>query len=97
MVKKQEDENLTVGQKGLSQGVTKRCRLSSLTNSAVVFEPKCVGRGGVAGSQPMSTAVYKSPNKFWRSNSIFNLWFVLCVEDTPNKIDNFALPRVRVE
>ncbi len=25
------------------------------------------------GSQPMSTAVHKSPNKFWRSNSILNL------------------------
>jgi hypothetical protein len=31
--------------------------------------------GGVAGSQPMSTAVHRSPNKLWRSNSIFNLWF----------------------
>ncbi len=30
--------------------------------------------GGVAGSQPMSTAVHRSPNKLWRSNSIFNLW-----------------------
>ncbi len=36
------------------QGVTKRCRLSWLTNSALVCEPKCWGRGGVAGSQPMS-------------------------------------------
>jgi hypothetical protein len=33
------------------------------------------GRGGVAGSQPMSTAVHSSPNKLWRSNSILNLWF----------------------
>jgi hypothetical protein len=31
-------------------------------------------RGGVAGSQLMSTAVHRSPNKLWRSNSIFNLW-----------------------
>ncbi len=30
--------------------------------------------GGVAGSQPISTAVHRSPNKLWRSNSIFNLW-----------------------
>jgi hypothetical protein len=29
--------------------------------------------GGVAGSLPMSTAVHRSPNKLWRSNSIFNL------------------------
>jgi hypothetical protein len=29
-----------------SQGVTKRCWLS---NSAIVYEPKCGGRGGTAG------------------------------------------------
>jgi hypothetical protein len=28
------------------------------------------GGGGVAGSQPMSTAVHRSPNKLRRSNSI---------------------------
>ncbi len=44
------------------------------TNSALVYEPKCWGGGeGVAGSQPMSTAVHRRPNKLWRSNSIFNL------------------------
>ncbi len=41
---------------------------------AIVYEPKCGGKGGVAGPQPMSTAVHRSPNKLWRSNSIFNLW-----------------------
>jgi hypothetical protein len=42
-----------------SQGITKICRLSWLTNSALVYEPKCGsgGGGGVAGSQPMSTVV----------------------------------------
>jgi hypothetical protein len=45
----------------------KRCRLYWLTNSALVYEPKCGGRGGVAESQPMSTAVHSSPNKLWRS------------------------------
>ncbi len=55
------------------QGVTKRCRLSWLTSSVLVYEPKCGGMRGVAGSQPTSTAVYRSPNKLWRSNSIFNL------------------------
>jgi hypothetical protein len=59
---------------GARQGVTKRCRLSWLTNSALVYEPKRGGRGGVAGSQPLSTAVQRSPNKLWRSYSIFNLW-----------------------
>jgi hypothetical protein len=41
----------------VEQGFTKRCRLSWLTNSALVHECKCGGRRGVAGSQPMSTAV----------------------------------------
>ncbi len=32
------------------------------------------GGEGVAGSQLMSTAVHRSPNKFWRTNCVFNLW-----------------------
>ncbi len=55
---------------GNSRGVTKTYRQSWLTNSALVYEPKCGGRGRVAGSQPMCTAVHRSPNKLWRSNSI---------------------------
>jgi hypothetical protein len=37
----------------LDQGVTKRCRLSWLTSSALVYEPKCgeMGGGGVAESK----------------------------------------------
>ncbi len=31
---------------GLKQGVTKRCRLFWLSNSALVYEPKCEGGGG---------------------------------------------------
>ncbi len=58
---------------GEEQGVTKRSRLSWLTNSAIVYEPKCGGRGWVAGPQPIGTAVNRSPNTLWRSNSIFNL------------------------
>ncbi len=38
-----------------NQGVTKRYRLSWLTNSALLYEPNCGGGGGGAGSQPMST------------------------------------------
>jgi hypothetical protein len=45
------------------QGVTKRCRLPWLTNSALDYEPKCGEREGVAGSPPMSTAVHRRPNK----------------------------------
>ncbi len=55
------------------QEVKKRCRQSWLTNS-LVYELKCGGRGGVAGSQPMIQLYTRSPNKLWRSNSIFNLW-----------------------
>jgi hypothetical protein len=39
-----------------TQGVTKRCRLSWLTNSALGYEFKCWGMGGVGGPQPMSAA-----------------------------------------
>jgi len=48
-------------------GVTKRCRLSWLTNGALVYEPKCGGRGRVAGSRPMSTAVHVEEPKLWGS------------------------------
>ncbi len=56
------------------QGVTKRCRLSLLTNSALVYESHDAGGWGeLRGSQPMSTHhVTWSPNKLWRSISIFN-------------------------
>ncbi len=46
------------------------CRLPWLTNSALVYEPKSGRRWVVAGSQPMSTVVHRSPNKHWRFNSI---------------------------
>jgi hypothetical protein len=50
------------GGEGSAQEVSKRCSLSWLTDSALVYKPKCGGRGGVAaaGSQPMSTAVHRS-------------------------------------
>jgi hypothetical protein len=51
-----------------TKGVKKRCRLSWLTNSALVYEHKCGGgEGGVEGSQPMRTAVHRKPNKLWCS------------------------------
>ncbi len=40
------------------QEVTKRCRLSLLTNSALVIRVQMRGRGGVAGSQPTITALH---------------------------------------
>jgi hypothetical protein len=63
--------------KHVKQRVTKRCRLNWPITPSYTYEPKRGGRGGVgcvAGSQPMSTAIHWSPNKLWRSNSIFNLW-----------------------
>jgi hypothetical protein len=38
--------NVDPGYEYSDQGVTKRCRLSWLTNNALVYEPKCGGRGG---------------------------------------------------
>ncbi len=46
-----------VGQEGLHRDVV------YLGNSALVYEPKCRERGKVAGSQLMSSAVQRSPNK----------------------------------
>ncbi len=66
-----KEMKVVVGRFARDQGVTKRMCLSWLTNSTLVYEPKCGGRWGVAGSQPMSTAVNRSPNKLWKSNSIF--------------------------
>jgi hypothetical protein len=43
---------------GNEQGVKKRCRLSSLTNSAHVSASPNAGGWGAAGSQPMSKAVH---------------------------------------
>ncbi len=43
------------------------------------IEAQMLGRGGVAGSQLMSTAVHRKPNKLRRSNSIFNLCLYRCV------------------
>ncbi len=50
------DTILNTVTKGLQ--LTKRWRHSWLTNSALVCEPKCGVEGGVAGSQPMCTAVH---------------------------------------
>jgi hypothetical protein len=57
------------------QGVTKRCRLSWLTNSALVqYMSPNEGGGGFAGSQPLSTAVPNAHgNKLRRSDSIYNI------------------------
>jgi hypothetical protein len=48
----------------LQQGVTKRYRLSWLTNSALVYEPKCGGMRWVTGSQPMSSCAHEAQINF---------------------------------
>jgi hypothetical protein len=61
----------------IRQGVIKRCRLSWLTNSALVYESKCEGRGRCRVSADEYSCAHHvtwSPNKLWSSNSIFNLW-----------------------
>ncbi len=57
------------GAVGQPQGVIKRFRLSWLTNSPRIWVQ--MWGEGVAGSQPMSTAILRSPNKLWSSNSTF--------------------------
>jgi hypothetical protein len=49
---------LSASDEGWGQGVTKRFRLSLLTNSALVYASPNAEGSGVAGSQPMSTAVH---------------------------------------
>ncbi len=51
----------------LCEGVTKSCRL---TNSTLVYEPKWGGGGSRGLSQWVQWSTW-SPNKLWRSNSIF--------------------------
>ncbi len=66
ITKIKQDKNLSPCLAG-HRGVTERWCLSWLTNSNLVYEPKCWGRGGVVGSQTLSTSVHRSPNKLWRS------------------------------
>jgi hypothetical protein len=59
------------------QVVTRRCRLSWLTNSALVHtSPNAGGWGGCGVSANENSCAHHvtwSPSKLWTSNSIFNL------------------------
>jgi len=55
------------------QVVTKRCRLSWLTNSPLVYEPKCLGRGWLRCLSQWVQLCTWIPNKLRKSNSILNL------------------------
>ncbi len=52
-----------------------------MTNSALVYKPKCVGKGGSCG---VSAVHSRSPNKRWRSNSIFNLAVAVGLPSRPS-------------
>ncbi len=59
------------------QGVTTRCRLSLLANSALVILVQCGGSCGVlANEYSCAHHVTWSPNKLWRSTFIFNLRWI---------------------
>jgi hypothetical protein len=53
---------------GWNQGVTKRFRLSWLTNIALVYVPKCGGRGWLRGLSQWLQLCTWSTYKLWRSN-----------------------------
>ncbi len=55
-------------------GVTKRCRLSWLTNSTLVYEPKCGGGGELRVLSQWVQLYSWSPHKFLKSNSFLILW-----------------------
>ncbi len=55
-----------------SGGHKEICRLSWLTNSALVYEPKCGGGGGLRGLSRWEQLCTSSPNKLRRTNFIFN-------------------------
>ncbi len=58
-----------------NQGVTKRCRLSWLTNCALVYEPKCGELVAGSHSQAMSTAVHMEPMESEAYDySVFSTW-----------------------
>ncbi len=73
------------------QGVTKRCRLSLLTNSALVIRVQMRGEGrsyGVsANEQSCAHHVTWSSNKLWRSTFIFNLRLLLYVCGANHRVD----------
>ncbi len=53
------------------QGVTRRCRLSWLTNGAIVYEPKFGGGGELRGLSQWIQLSTWSPNKLWISNIVY--------------------------
>ncbi len=87
------------------QGVTKRCRLSLLTNRTLVIQVQRRGEGGSCGvsANEYSCAHHVTwrPNKLRRSSYIFNLWSMhlsgsdhLCSLVTSNKPCTVKVPHI---
>ncbi len=75
---------IRIGIKGLCQGVTKRCRLSWLTNSALVYELKYGGRGEWLGlSQWVQLYTGAQVNFADLTPYLCNLW-IMPTSDTQN-------------
>jgi hypothetical protein len=68
-----------------TQGDTKRCLLSWLTNSALVYEPKC-GEGGVTGSRPVNTTVQYTGAKIKFGVITTYLTFISTPDSTPTHL-----------
>jgi hypothetical protein len=77
------------------QRVTKRCRLSWLTYSALIYEPNCTGVEGGGVFRSLSQWVHLcawSPNKLGGSNSIFNIWPTLFPYTVATLVTQETLP-----
>ncbi len=58
----------------VEHGVTKKCRLSWLTNTALLYEPKGGERGELRALSLWVQLYTGAQINFWISNSVFNLW-----------------------
>jgi hypothetical protein len=59
---------------GAKQGVTKRCRLSLLTDSAFVYESKCGGGGGGGVAAGVSANEYSCEHHVtWNPNKLLEI------------------------
>jgi hypothetical protein len=83
-------QEIQVNMKLHEQGITKRCRLSWRTNSALVYEPKCGGRGGVVGSQLWCTRNKQPKFRFEPKQDLFRLCFGLFRETKKNGLFRFV-------